>query len=505
MRAVATALRFQQMLQGLDIVPATPTTPFTFRDLAGNQFTLDVGISNDPLLTAPDSAQGPLPEYMQNTSQHYWFTYSSGRRLIYFKYNSCNDDPAYPFASMAANLLSTLDTNPVDTLVIDLRGNFGGVIKLISPLVDGLVARMGTLVQNPDFRIYVFIDKVTFSAASYDAEYFKAPASEYGPAVPPGFDPSKIVIVMGEPTSEAPGVSDTTSFTLPYSKLDGEYSSAYIPGLPFVTPDYDPAGSSVGPDIAVPLNSTDYFARHDPMLAAALARFPGAPPAPTGSAIAVNGASFRVEQGLAPGSLASVFGTFPAGVDGVLVNGEAGQRLAASTSQVNFVMPASASLGRATISVRSGGSEVANGQATITPTGPGIFVLQPSDPSQSGAVLNQDSSVNASTTLPRPVPFCRSSRLVMARSMTRNKRPSRCFWGNNRPTCSTARLLPNSRPLADQCPGSQRPHGAGLAVPQRGKYRKQWGDGVGTLRRAATSPSGPSATRTKLRSVLPPR
>ena len=396
-RAVATALRFQQMLQGLDIVPATPTTPFTFRDLAGNQFTLDVGISNDPLLTAPDSAQGPLPEYMQNTSQHYWFRYSSARRLIYFKYNSCNDDPAYPFASMAANLLSTLDTNPVDTLVIDLRGNFGGVITLISPLVDGLVARMGTLVQNPDFRIYVFIDKVTFSAASYDAEYFKAPASEYGPAVPPGFDPSKIVIVMGEPTSEAPGVSQTTSFTLPYSKLDGEYSSAYIPGLPFVTPDYDPGGSSVGPDIAVPLNSTDYFARHDPMLAAALARFPGAPPAPTGSAIAVNGASFRVEQGLAPGSLASVFGTFPAGVDGVLVNGEAGQVVAASTSQVNFVMPASASLGRATISVRSGGSEVANGQATITPTGPGIFVLQPSDPSQSGAVLNQDSSVNASS------------------------------------------------------------------------------------------------------------
>ena len=81
-RAVATALRFQQMLQGLDIVPATPTTPFTFRDRAGNQFTLDVGISNDPLLTAPDSAQGPLPEYMQSTSQHYWFTYSSALQLI---------------------------------------------------------------------------------------------------------------------------------------------------------------------------------------------------------------------------------------------------------------------------------------------------------------------------------------------------------------------------------------------------------------------------------------
>jgi uncharacterized protein (TIGR03437 family) len=188
-----------------------------------------------------------------------------------------------------------------------------------------------------------------------------------------------------------------TTFTLPYSKLDGEYASVSIPAPPWVVPDYDPGGPSFGPDIGVPLNSTDYFARHDPMLAAALARFPRAPPAPTGSAMTVNGASFRVEQGLAPGSFASIFGTFPAGVDEVSVNGQDGKVVAASTAQVNFVVPASVSSGLATISVRSNGSEVANGQATITSTGPGIFVLQPADPTQPGAVLNQDSSVNSSS------------------------------------------------------------------------------------------------------------
>jgi len=356
-----------------------------------------VGISDDPLITAPDPSQGSLPEYMQNTGQNYWFTYSAARRLLYFKYNKCSDDPAYPFAIMASDLFRTFDANPVDTLVIDFRGNFGGVINVINPLEAGLIGRASTCMQNANFRIYIIIDKVTFSAASYDAEFFKEPPSDYGVPVPPGSDPSKIMFVIGEPTSEALGVYQAASFTLPYSHLDGEYAALYIPPPPSIVPDYDPGGPSFGPDIEVPLNSTDYFARHDPMLAAALARFGGAPAAPTGTAIAVNGASFRVEQGLAPGSFASLFGTFPGGVDGVEVNGQAGTMVATTQSQVNFVVPPSVSPGPVTISVRSGGSEVVSGQATITATGPGIFVLQPGDPSQQGAVLNQDSSVNSSS------------------------------------------------------------------------------------------------------------
>ena len=397
LRSSASALRLPQIVQGLDIVPSAPATPFTFRTLAGNEFTLNLSASDDPLLTVADPLQGPIPPYLQNTGLHYWFTYSPPQKLLYFKYNSCNDDPANPFATMTDNLLSTIDANPVDTLVIDLRGNSGGVIQLINPLDEGLIARIVALVQNPNFRIYVMIDKNTYSAASYDAEYFKEPASQYGVPLPPGFDPAKILKVIGEPTAEALAVYMAATFTLPYSKLDGEYAVAVIPAPTWVTPDYDPGGPSFGPDIAVPLNSTDYFARHDPMLAAALARFPGAPPAPTGSAIAVNGASFRVEHGLAPGSFASVFGAFPPGVDQVLVNGQNGKVVAASTSQVNFVVPPSATPGPAAISVRSAGSEVAGGQATITPTGPGIFVLQPADPTQPGAVLNQDSTVNSSS------------------------------------------------------------------------------------------------------------
>ncbi len=291
----------------------------------------------------------------------------------------------------------TFDANLVDTLAIDFRGNFGGIVDFIEPLLDGLIARIPAFLNNPKFRVYIMIDKVTFSGASYDAELFKTPPSQYGVPVPAGFNASQLIIVIGEPTSEAPGTFGANTFTLPYSKLNGQYAVQYYPAPSFITPDYSAGGPSFGPDIAVPLRSTDYFARHDPMLAAALARFQGAPPAPTGTAIAVNGASFRVEQGLAPGSFASAFGNFSNGADGVMVNGVAANMVEATSSQVNFVVPPAVTPGPAAISVRSGANEVAQGQATITASGPGIFVLQPADASQPGAVLNQDSSVNGSS------------------------------------------------------------------------------------------------------------
>jgi uncharacterized protein (TIGR03437 family) len=387
-------LRGQQILQGLNIVPAASTTPLTFRDLAGTEFILNVAPSSGQLVVAPAPDQGPLPEYLQYSTQNYWFTYSAPRRLLYFKYNRCAEDQQTPFAVFAANLLTAFDANPVDTLVFDLRGNTGGDSALLDTLVNGLISRIPVILANANFRVYTVIDKGTFSSGVDDAMQFKAPASTYA-ALYPNFDPAKVIRIIGEPTGGGPGgFGEVLPFSLPSSRLNGQYSTEYFNVPSYVNPDYDTDGASFGPDVAVPIRSTDFFARHDPVLAAILARFEGTPAPPSGDAIAVNGASFRIEQGLAPGSFASIFGTFPTSVDGVLVNGQAGQVLAAATSQVNLVLPKAVSPGRAAISVRKAGTEVATGQATITSAGPGIFVLQATDPSQPGAVLNQDSSIN---------------------------------------------------------------------------------------------------------------
>jgi uncharacterized protein (TIGR03437 family) len=390
-------LRGQQILQGLDIVPVAATTRLTFRTLAGDEFSLDVGVSTDAMISSPTPDQGPIPEYLQRPNENYWFTYSASRRLLYFKYNQCAEIPGNPFATVANNLLSAFDANPVDTLVIDFRGNTGGDDSLIQALTDGLIARIPAFLANPNFRVYAVIDKGTFSAAMNDAMLFKSPASDYA-AQFPGFDPAKLIRVIGEPTGGSPAhYGQVAGFTLPSSKIGGAYSTQYIPAPPFIMPDTDPGGPSFGPDVAVPVRASDFFARHDPVMAAIVARFAGAAPAPSGGAIAVNGASFHVEQGLAPGSLASVFGSLSRGVDGIQVNGQSGRVISAGPSQVNFVVPGSVSPGRATISVRSGSSEIATGQASITAAGPGLFVAQGTDPSQPGAILNQDSSLNTAT------------------------------------------------------------------------------------------------------------
>jgi len=57
-------------------------------------------------------------------------------------------------------------------------------------------------------------------------------------------------------------------------------------------------------------------------------------------------------------------------------------------------MPNSAPLGPATVGVRAGAKEIASGTVTISRSGPGIFVTQPADPSQPGAILNQDGTLN---------------------------------------------------------------------------------------------------------------
>jgi uncharacterized protein (TIGR03437 family) len=111
----------------------------------------------------------------------------------------------------------------------------------------------------------------------------------------------------------------------------------------------------------------------------------------------VNGASFRTEQGVAPGSFASAFGSFGQTPDQVLMGGASGQILSAGAVQVNFIVPASLAMGPATVSVRTGGVELAAGRVTVTSSAPGLFIFRPTDPGQPGAVENQDFYVNTQT------------------------------------------------------------------------------------------------------------
>jgi uncharacterized protein (TIGR03437 family) len=382
----------QQVLQGLDLLPASATSALTFQTLTGNQFTLQVGTAfAGALQNAVDPLAGPLPDFLQQTGLNYWYSYSAQNRMVYFKYNKCANDPNNPFAAFTAAVLATVDSQPVDTFVFDFRGNTGGDAAVIDPLLNGLLTRVSALFANPQFRIYDVIDQGTFSSGMDNAMAIKSGAVQAAPLLP-GVDLSKKFIVIGEPTGGKPAeYGEVVVFNLPGSGLNGQYSTKYFPN-PAGIPDL----ASFLPDIPISTRSTDFFARYDPVMGAILGRTNGAPPVPSGGLIVVNGASFRVDQGIAPGSYATAFGNFSQPPDQVTVNGVVGRLAGGTTAQQNFIVPSSVSPGMATISMSAGGTELARGQAAITVAGPGIFVLQGANPSQPGAVENQDSSVNNS-------------------------------------------------------------------------------------------------------------
>ncbi|HEY1342277.1 MAG TPA: hypothetical protein VGF59_32435 [Bryobacteraceae bacterium] len=375
----------QQILQGLHLLPAGATSKLTFQTLAGEQFTLDVDTSLTAAFGALDASKGPIPDYLRSTALNYWYQFLASNQLVYFKYNRCQEMPSRPFAAFAADILRTLDTNPVDTLVFDFRGNPGGDSNVIAPLINGLVQRYPALAANPKLRVYAVIDKGTFSSGLDNAMAFKQP-------VPPGLglpDPSAFVRVIGEPAGGDPqGYGNVLNFTLPASRMVGQYSTRYF-SLPPGIPDLP----TFNPDIPISIRSTDYFARHDPVMAAILSRSEGTAVPATGDVITVNAASFRLDSGVASGSFAAAFGAFSTVPDQVTVGGVPAKIVSAAATQVNFVVPSIAP-GKTNLSVRAAGKELAAGALTIAAAGPGIFVLQPADPSQPGAVENQDFSIN---------------------------------------------------------------------------------------------------------------
>jgi uncharacterized protein (TIGR03437 family) len=391
----ALYLQNQSILQGLDIVPAAATSSMTFRTLAGNEFTLDIDTDGGTLTAAIPASAGPRPDYLQNQSSYYWYTYSADNRLLYLKYNVCEDDPnGMTVATLSSLLLNELDTNPVDTFVIDFRHNTGGNEYLLFPLGKGLLQRLPSLQANPRFRVYLAIDKGSAGSGMYTPMAFKTGFMAKTEGLHP-VDTSKVMFVIGEATGGKPvGPGDVVTFTLPGSQMPGQYSIDYVDQNEGVIPE---DATSFNPDIPISIRSTDFFARYDPVMGAILARSSGPPPAPSGGVTTVNAASFRIDQGLAPGSFAAAFGTFAVSPDQVLVAGVSAKILSAAASQVNFIIPTGVSPGTVSVSVRAAGQELASGQATITTAGPGLFVADGTNPYQPAAAENQDYSINSAT------------------------------------------------------------------------------------------------------------
>jgi uncharacterized protein (TIGR03437 family) len=390
----ASYLRNAGVVRGLGLAPLTGPVTFGLRLESGEEVTAELLPDITPPVSAIDPRDGYFPAALTRSNENYWSEYWPHAGTVYIRWNRFSPMSSRPIDLWAAETLALIDQHPVQTVIMDVRSNPGGNSNLLIPLLLGLAQRMPALRQNPAFAIYGLTDGGTYSSALRAAEYLSVPTvpPEFAVALP-GISAIAARLV-GEPTGGKPAAfGEVVNFTLPGSRILGQNSTRYwelTPGIP----DRD----ALYPHLPVAVRSTDYFARHDAVLAAAIAHVAEPPAAASGDAVVVNGASFRREHGIAPDSLASAFGVFPAGAVQVSVNGRSARVLASTASQINFLVPAETSVGRAALEIRQDERVIARGEFDVTSAGPGIFVANGALASQPGAILNENFALNTSDT-----------------------------------------------------------------------------------------------------------
>ncbi len=247
---VAWRLSWPTFLRGTDLAPADGPAHFGLVDATGA--TRDLAL--EPTAwhgTAP--APATLPLYRKRPQAFYWSTYLTDSRALYVQYNRCADAPDLTVAAFASAVAATLDSHPVDRLIIDLRWNSGGNSELIRPLLDAISAR-----PTLNGRLFALISRHTFSSALLDAIYLDHLGA----------------VLIGEPAgSPADHYGEVQLLALPATGLAVQHSTKHfaVAGYP---------GRALAPEILVELSSADYLAGKDPVLDAALAAPVPAPPSP---------------------------------------------------------------------------------------------------------------------------------------------------------------------------------------------------------------------------------
>jgi hypothetical protein len=338
----AAYLANADVLRILQIAPSAESVRLELRDRSGATFEMEVAATSPGERVAgtahPKRTEGFLPLYQQHTDRNYWGMYLESSRTLYFAYNKCAEAGDLPFARFNDQLWEIFDAQPVERLIVDLRNNPGGSSGVLAPFLQSGFARAARLAR---IRVALITGRRTYSSAAMNAiDLHQGPTVSYGE--PTGADTSHY--------------GQVATLVLANSALAISHSTRY-----FSYPQLPPG--PLMPDVPVPIYSSDYFARHDPVVAAILAD--AGREAEAGTMAVVNAASFRGP--VAPDSIASAFGGWGEGVD-VSVNGVAATVFGSFPGQVNFHVPASTRPGLASIRIGQW-----TGTARVVESAPGLF------------------------------------------------------------------------------------------------------------------------------------
>ena len=215
-------MRNLPLLAGLGLIPDPGHIALTVRDVGGTLRTVTLPADSDipsrklwdgypkNWTRFVDTLPGPLPLYLRNPYQDYWFEYLPGPKTVYLQWNHVHSDPADPIDKFFDRVAQFVQDRPVDKLVLDMRWNNGGDTGLVPGVLASLIRDVK--IDQPG-KLFVITGERTFSAAQNAATMI----ARFTPAV-----------FVGVPTGSSPNfIGEDVSLQLPYTKLLVSISDLY--------------------------------------------------------------------------------------------------------------------------------------------------------------------------------------------------------------------------------------------------------------------------------------
>lgn len=235
-------ITFTDILYGLDIVKDKDKAVFTFIDENGEMYDLiikseEFGIYMDSIVQMYE-----MPVYLKNKQYYYWYEYLEDENVIYFQCNKLANMESKTFDVFSEELLSIIEENSIDKLIIDLRNNTGGINGMLDTFVEK-IANNSSL--NKEDKLFVLVGRSTYSLGlDYAIKLSRDTEATF----------------IGELTGENPNhFSETKIMELNNSGIIVNYSTKFIKTL-------DEDNNYFEPDIHVNYSIEDYKKDIDPCL-----------------------------------------------------------------------------------------------------------------------------------------------------------------------------------------------------------------------------------------------
>lgn len=204
-------------------------------------------LSRPNWVDARDGAKRPVPLWLRDPQNKFWFEYLPDARAVYVQFNQVGNKEGETVEAFAKRLFAFVEAKPVERLVLDLRLNRGGNGALNRPLLLGIIR--STKVDQKG-RLFTITGRSTWSAAQMLVNELERYTN---------------TTFVGEPTGgKVNSYGDSHRITLPNSGITVRVSTLWWQG------DERDRRPWTSPEVAADLTFEDYRTNNDPALNAAL-------------------------------------------------------------------------------------------------------------------------------------------------------------------------------------------------------------------------------------------